>query len=113
MFKRNYLLFIEDILQNINKINKYINNLSYDEFLDDDKTKDAVIKNLIEIGEAANHIPENVLKHYNEVPWQQMIGLRNRLIHGYFVIDYDIVWTIIKEELPILFEKLENIKKSQ
>lgn len=113
MSKRNYVLFVEDILQNIDKINKYINNLSYDEFLDDDKTKDAVIKNLIEIGEAANHIPENVLEQYNEVPWQQMIGFRNRLIHGYFVIDYEIVWTIIKEELPILFENLENIKRNK
>jgi|YNPMSStandDraft_1061717.scaffolds.fasta_scaffold04024_4 uncharacterized protein with HEPN domain len=69
MFKRNYKILIEDIIQDINKINNYILNMNYEDFINDDKTKDAVIKNLIEIGEAANHIPDDIReKHSNHIP---------------------------------------------
>ena len=109
MSKRNYRILILDILQNIEKINKYIAYLNFEDLQKDDKTKDAVIKNLMEIGEAANHIPDEICNNFSDIPWTQMISLRNRLIHGYFVIDYDIVWTIIKDELPLLYGKLKAI----
>lgn len=102
MSKRNWRLFINDILECIEKIEKYISNLSYDDFVKDNKTKDAVVRNLEIIGEAANQIPLNIRKRYKDIPWVQIIGLRHRLIHGYFVVDYDIVWNIIKKELPDL-----------
>lgn len=101
MSKRNWRLFINDILECIEKIEKYISNLSYDDFVKDNKTKDAVVRNLEIIGEAANQIPLNIRKRYKDIPWVQIIGLRHRLIHGYFVVDYDIVWNIIKKNYLI------------
>ena len=99
MSKRNWRLFIN------------VSNLSYDDFVKDNKTKDAVVRNLEIIGEAANQIPLNIRKRYKDIPWVQIIGLRHRLIHGYFVVDYDIVWNIIKKELPDLKTKIKEILK--
>ncbi len=109
MSKRDYHHLISDILYDIEKINNYIEGLSYEDFQYDEKTKDAVVKNLIEIGEAANHIPSNIIEKYADIPWQQMISLRHRLVHGYFIIDYDIVWTIVKEELTMVYKQLKCI----
>jgi len=111
MSKRNWRLFVNDILECIEKIEKYISNLSYDDFVKDNKTKDAVVRNLEIIGEAANQIPLNIRKRYKDIPWVQIIGLRHRLIHGYFIVDYDIVWNIIKKELPDLKTKIKEILK--
>jgi len=85
--------------------------LSYEEFIKDSKTKDAVVRNLEIIGEAAKVIPKDVQKRYDDIPWTQIIGMRNRLIHGYFIVDYKIVWHIITNELPDLKRKMEKILK--
>jgi len=111
MSKRNWKLFLIDMLESIKKIENYISKISYEEFLQDEKTKDAVVRNLEIIGEAANQIPKEIQETYKEIPWPQIIGLRNRLIHGYFVVDYAIVWDIIKDELPDLRVQLEKILK--
>lgn len=63
------------------------------------------------IGEAANRIPEEVREQYPELPWLQMVGARNRLIHGYDNVDFDILWAIINQDLPILIEQLQDILK--
>jgi uncharacterized protein with HEPN domain len=101
MSKRDLKLFLIDILECIEKIESYISELSYEEFIQDAKTKDAVVRNLEIIGEAANQIPEEIQRKYQEIPWPQIISLRNRLIHGYFVVDYDIVWDIIVRNCQI------------
>jgi len=95
MSKRDWKLFISDILECIKKIETYLANLSYDDFFSDEKTKDAVVRNLEVRGEAAKHIPEQIRRKYPEIPWQQIVGLRNRLIHGYFIVDYDIVLELL------------------
>ena len=100
--------FINDILE---KNEPYLVSLSYNNFLSDDK-KD-IIRNLEVRGEAAKHISEQIRKKYPEIPWQQIVGLRNRLIHGYFVVDYDIVWNIITNELPDLKTKIIEILKEE
>lgn len=89
----------------------YLKGLTYEDFMSDAKTKDAVVRNLEVIGEAASQIPESIRQKY-ELPWSQMVGLRHRLIHGYFVVDYDIVWEIAKKELPQLKEKVKGILRS-
>ena len=111
MFKRNWRLFINDILECIERIEKYVSGLSYDDFIKDDKTKDAVVRNLEIIGEVANQIPVDIRKRYKDIPWAQIVGLRHRLIHGYFVIDYDIVWNIIDKEMPDLKIRMKKIFK--
>lgn len=113
MSKRDWKLFLMDILECMEKIESYVSGISYEEFLQDAKTKDAVVRNLEVIGEAANQIPHEIQKKYEEIPWSQIIGLRHRLIHGYFVVDYDIVWNIMSEELPDLKIKLKKIAERE
>ncbi len=109
MSKRDWRLFLTDILECIEKIEGYLSGSSYENFIQDEKTKDAVVRNLEILGEAANQIPVEIQRKYHEIPWPQIVSLRNRLIHGYFVVDYDIVWDIVCKELPILKPKIEKI----
>jgi len=109
MSERNWNLFIMDMVESIEKIENYVSNLSYEDFLLDWKTKDAVVRNLEIIGEAANRIPEEIRIKYDDIPWSQVVGLRHRLIHGYFVVDYEIVWHIVTNELPDLKIKIKRI----
>ena len=102
MSERRWVLFASDIIEAIEKIETYTEGYSYEEFMEDMKTKDAVVRNLEIIGEAAVKIPPEIRGKYSEIPWSQIVGLRNRLIHGYFVVDYEIIWEIIKNELPEL-----------
>lgn len=113
MSKRSWKLFIIDILESIEKIENYIAGLSYEEFLNDTKTKDAVVRNLEIIGEAANQIHKEIMQKYKEIPWSQITGLRHRLIHGYFVVDYKIVWEIISNELPQLKNQIKKILEEE
>lgn len=106
--KRSNRLFVEDILDSIDKIESYIKNLSYDDFINDQMVIDAVIRNLEIIGEAANNIPKNIRNKNSNIPWKRIIGLRNIVIHGYFGIDLSIIWEIITKNLaetkPIIIE---------
>ena len=113
MSKKDWKLFAMDVLEAIEKIEKYVAGLSYKDFMEDSKTKDAVVRNLEIIGEAANQIPKDIQQKYKEVPWSQIIGMRNRLIHGYFVVDYDIVWNIVKNELLDLKVKIKEIMEKE
>ena len=78
--------------------------------LDSDRLLNLALTRLIEIvGEAANHVPDSIKIKYPDFPWLQMIGARNRLIHGYDSVDFDILWTIINHDLPSLITRLESI----
>ena len=85
--------------------------MGFDEFTKDDKTVSAVIRKLEIIGEATKHLPAELRRKYPDLPWSSMAKLRDRLIHGYFVVDHEIVWNVIKKELPLLKPKLEKILK--
>ena len=81
--------------------------------LDQDRLLNLALARLVEIiGEAANRIPEEVQERYPELPWLQMIGARNRLIHAYDSVDFDILWVIVNQDLPALIGQLENILKT-
>ena len=109
--KREYLFFLKDILDAIEKIEEFVDDMSFEEFIKDDKTVSAVIRKLEIIGEATKHLPAELRKKYPDLPWSSMAKLRDRLIHGYFVVDHEIVWNVIKKELPLLKPKLEKILK--
>lgn len=100
MMKRSYRMFLEDILGSIDKIGKYVRRLDYEDFIQDDKTLDAVIRNLEIIGEASKKIPIGIRNKHSEIPWKRMAGLRNIITHEYFGIDFKIVWQIVKKNLP-------------
>ncbi len=109
--KREYLFFLKDILDAIEKIEEFVGNMGFDEFTKDDKTVSAVIRKLEIIGEATKYLPAELRRKYPDLPWSSMAKLRDRLIHGYFVVDYEIIWNVIKKELPLLKPKLEKILK--
>ena len=102
MSKRDYRLFLQDILESIERIEEYTEGYDFETFTKDRKTVDAVLRNLEIIGEAAKHIPENIRTQHPEIPWKRVIGLRNVVIHHYFGVDLSIVWVIIKKQLPEL-----------
>lgn len=78
--------------------------------MDQDRLLNLALTRLLEIiGEAANRVPDDVQERYPDLPWLQMIGLRNRLIHGYDNVDFDILWSIVQRDLPDLIGQLENI----
>ena len=80
--------------------------------LEDDRLLNLALTRLLEIiGEAANRVPDDVQAQYSQLPWMQMIGLRNRLIHGYDQVDFDILWVIVTQDLPALISQLENIMR--
>jgi Uncharacterized conserved protein len=107
--KRSGVLFLNDMLESIERIKEYTSGLTLEGFLIDRRTQDAVLRNLEILGEAARKLPSAIRERYRDIPWAQIISLRNRLIHGYFVVDYSIVWDIIKNDLPILQERLKEI----
>ncbi|MCM8758829.1 MAG: DUF86 domain-containing protein [Candidatus Omnitrophica bacterium] len=109
MSERSWKLFIEDILESIEKIQEYVKELGYEEFKIDRKTVDAVIKNLMVIGEAARNIPIIIKNKYPGIDWQGMSGLRNRIVHAYFEISVEILWQIIKNEIPVLKKELQKV----
>jgi uncharacterized protein with HEPN domain len=112
MSERNWKLYIEDILESIELIERYIDNMQFDNFKNDRKTQDAVIRNFEIIGEASRLIPEDLRNKYKDIDWQGIIGLRNRIVHEYFGINKKIIWHIITKELPSLKEKMSQIFES-
>jgi len=100
MKRKTHSLFVEDILESMDKIERYTKGLTYDGFVKDEMVVDAVIRNIEIIGEAARNMPEDVREKYPDIPWRRMIGLRNIAIHEYFGVDLSIVWEIISKNLP-------------
>lgn len=98
--KRLYKLFINDIIDAITKIETYIKDLDYDDFIKNNMIQDAVIRNLEIIGEATRNIPSYVKEKYPNVPWKRMVGLRNIVIYGYFGVDLENIYKIVKENIP-------------
>ena len=92
------------------KILAYTEGLTFEQFILDNKTIDAVIRNFEIIGEAANRLPEDYKEQHPDVDWNRMRGFRNRIVHDYFGIDYSIVWQIKEVSLPELLAKLKKIK---
>lgn len=105
MSKSRAELLVDDIINSGNKILAYTNNLSFESFIADDKTVDAVVRNFEIIGEAATRLPEDFREKFPDIDWHRIRGFRNRIIHDYIGIDYEIVWQIKELFLPELLER--------
>ncbi len=101
--------YLNDILESIADIRDFTAGMAKEIFYTDKKTIKAVVRSLEVIGEAASKIPEDVRDNYPETPWQEIIGMRNRLIHEYFGVDLDIVWQTIAEDLEPLDKIIKRI----
>jgi uncharacterized protein with HEPN domain len=107
--KREIGDYIQDISDAMNKAMEFVEGMEYEDFICDDKTIFAVIRVIEVIGEAVKNIPEDVKKEYPEIPWREMAGMRDKLIHGYFGVNLKRVWKTVKEEIPPLKPLFEKI----
>ena len=98
--ERDNILYLEDIVLAMDRIQEYITGLDFQNFKWDYKTVDAVIRNFEIIGEASKNLSAEIKDKHSNVPWEEMYRLRNRISHEYFGIDYEIIWDIITRHLP-------------
>ena len=106
---RNVLIYVRDILENMRDAEEFIQGVSYEQFVADKKTANAVLRSLEVIGEATKNVPDNVRAQYPQVPWKEMAGMRDKVIHFYFGVDKETVWLVVKERIPALRPFIEQI----
>jgi len=106
---REYILYLEDMLLSMERIEEYLGGLEFNQFLITHLVVDGVIRNFEIIGEASNKIPPEIQNKYPEIPWKKMYGLRNMIIHEYFGIDHELIWEIAKNNLPQNRNDLQKI----
>ena len=107
--ERESVDFLKDILESIEKIEKFIKGFEFDDFSKDDKTIYAVIRALEIIGEATKNLPDSLKEEHPEVPWRKMTGTRDKVIHGYFGVDLEVIWRTITRNIPILKPLIKDI----
>lgn len=110
MSKRSAELLLIDIIESIDKIIQYTNDVSFDAFVENDMILDAVNRNFTIIGEAANRLPVEFRENHRSVDWVNIISFRNRIVHEYFGVDAHITWQIITFDLSPLKQTLLNLK---
>lgn len=111
MPRRGWLERVDDMLEAIDRIQQYTDGMSFEQFRDDAKTIDAVIRNLTVIGEAACHIPVEVEDAAGRVPWANMRGIRNVVVHEYFGVSLSILWETVQHDLQPLVEPLQCLRR--
>ena len=109
MAKRGDKLYLKDISDSIRKIEKYTQNLNYNKFSNNLLIIDAVVRNLEIIGEASKNLSKEIKILYPEIPWQEMAGMRNKVIHEYFGVNLKIVWKTIKKRIPEVKPKIKEV----
>jgi uncharacterized protein with HEPN domain len=107
--QRDPLILLDDMLLAIRKVRSYTKGMTKNELLEDERTLDAVIRNLEVLGEAAKYLPGDFRDQYRDIEWRKIAGLRDILIHQYFGIDIHIIWDILETKLPSLEKNLQRI----
>ena len=110
--QRQFVDYIQDILDAIEKVEQFTEGMDFKGFSVDDKTVFAVIRALEVIGEASKRIPEDFRKLHPKIPWKQMAGMRDKVIHAYFGVDAEVVWSTVERDLPTLAKGMQAILDS-
>ena len=109
---RNSWIYFEDIIEASRRIQIFTKNYTLRQFSSDDKTFDAVVRNLEIIGEAVKNVPSSFRSKHPEVEWKKIAGLRDILVHEYFGVDVEIIWDIVQHKIPVLEKQVRAILKS-
>ena len=107
--KDEYLDYVEDIIKAMEDALSFVEGIDYNHFLNDRKTIYAVIRTLEIVGEATKNIPSTVKIRYAEIPWKDMAGMRDKVIHAYFGVDLKRVWNTVNKDIPVLKPYFEKI----
>lgn len=100
--KRDFLDYLNDILDAVEKIERFTAGMNFNQFAHDEKTVFAVVRALEIVGEATKNIPLSVRRRYVKVPWKKMAGMRDKVIHEYFGVDLKVVWKTVRQDAPDL-----------
>ena len=111
--KRDDPAYLHHIRDGIERVERHLAGVSWDEFLQTELVQDAVLRQLEIIGEAARNLSDDLRQAHAQVPWSQIVGMRNRLIHAYFQVDLTVVWEIAQVDLPALKEQIRQILESE
>lgn len=111
--RKDSLIFIGHISESIEKIEKFIKDISKTDFEKDEMRQGAIIREIEIIGEAVRNLPKDFINKYSSIPWKQIIGMRDKLIHHYFGVDFNLIWKVIKEDIPILKKEINEILKRE
>lgn len=107
-----YSDYIQDVLDSIDDIEDFVKGIPFEEFVNDKKTTNAVVRSLEIIGEATKNIPSEIREKYPEIPWKKMAGMRDKLIHEYSGVNLAIVWETIQQDIPPLRPQIKAVKTS-
>ena len=110
--KKDYKIFIKHILESIQIIENYLKDKNKQDFLDSQLIQDGITRRIEIIGEAVKNIPEEIKKLQPDIPWKEIAGMLDVIIHKYFGIDLDLTWQVIEKDLPSLKVKLNNLLKT-
>lgn len=114
MYERNLAIYLKDMIENMEKSERFVKDLHYEDFISDEKTHYAVIRCIEIIGEAAKHIPQNIRNKYPEIPWKDMAGMRDKATHFYFGLNLEKVWLVVEKDIrelkPLIKKVLEKLK---
>lgn len=109
MSSRDPTDYLQDIWDAIVDIENFVNNMNYEQFVTDRKTLNAVVRSIEIIGEASKRLPDVIKRKYGKLPWKEITGMRDKLIHAYFGIDTEIIWEAVKENLPALKKSIRQM----
>lgn len=107
--EKDYSIYIFDIIESIELIESYVDDMSRDDFLNDSRVRDAVVRRVEIIGEAAKRVSDAMRNTYKDVAWRQIAGTRDRLVHDYGDVDFKGIWDIVKNDLPMLKTQMKEI----
>ena len=110
--KKDPKIFLLDILDSVENIEKYTKNITKDQFFDNLQVQDAVVRRIEIIGEAVKNLPNEVRKKHPEIPWKDIAGTRDVIVHDYSGIDIDLVWEIVHDNIPKLKKQIANILRA-
>ena len=113
MKRRDLRDYLQDILEAVNDIDSFVADMSYEQFIKDKKTLNAVVRSIEIVGEASKRLPESLKVKNSELPWREIAGMRDKLIHAYFGMDTETIWKTVKENIPQLKQTIKKMAKDQ